>query len=502
METLTQWLDQPGAVGWIVDVVVLPAIAILLIFGARAFLLRFTLRGDKLPGYQKVRRQTTKFIAILASLAAVTVIWRFRLEQMAGRTTESLERREVIVDWMGGTVNALIATVILLFLLLLISRGFRSAVARLDAWKEARTGVKVQGTTLIRPAQVRQFVVLGLKAVRFFLTVALFYVYVPLILSFIPVTRPLAGQVMPVVVGPVRDLGIAVLRYLPRFLSMILILIVVRYFLRLLTFLMEAVGRGAIKIPGFDPEWADQTARLVKIVVILGSLMILYPFMPGAGSEVFKGFSLFVGAMFTLGASSSVSNMISGIILTYTRSFRIGDRIHVGGTTGDVLTRGLFVTRLRTVYNEQVTVPNNVALGGRVVNYTAATTSGGLALTVKAGIGYDVDWRQVHELMKAAARVTEDILEDPEPIVLQSALEEFAVNYELRAWTDDASRMIQTRSILRQNVLDQFNEAGVEIMTPNHNAVRNSVEPAIPESYIAESTPPALRFLGLQGGTP
>jgi small-conductance mechanosensitive channel len=236
-------------------------------------------------------------------------------------------------------------------------------------------------------------------------------------------------------------------------------------------------------------------------VLILGTLMIVYPFLPGAGSEVFRGFSLFVGAMFTLGASSSVSNMISGIILTYTRSFRIGDRIHVGGTTGDVMTRGLFVTRLCTVYNEVVTVPNNVALGGRVVNYTAATTAGGLALSVTAGIGYDVDWRQVHELMKKGARDTEHILEEPEPIVLQTELADFAVSYELRAWTDDASRMVQTRSRLRQNVLDQFNEAGVEIMTPNQNAVRNSVEPAIPESYIADSTPRALRFLGLQGGT-
>ena len=502
METLTQWLDQPGTVGWIVDVVVLPAIAILLVFGVRAFLLRFTLRGDKLPGYQKVRRQTTKIIAILASLAAVTVIWRFRLENMAGRTTVSTERREVLIDWMGGTVNALIATVILLFLLLLISRGFRSAVARLDAWKEARTGVKVQGTTLIRPAQVRQFVVLGLKAVRFVLTVALFYFYVPLILSFIPVTRPLAGQVMPVVVGPVRDLGIAVLRYLPRFVSMILILVVVRYFLRLLTFLMEAVGRGAIKIPGFDAEWADQTARLVKIAVILGSLMILYPFLPGAGSEVFKGFSLFVGAMFTFGASSSVSNMISGIILTYTRSFRIGDRIRVGGTTGDVMARGLFVTRLRTIYNEEVTVPNNVALGGRVVNFSAAMNAGGLALRVGAGIGYDVDWRQVHELMKGAAGATEHIVSDPEPLVLQQSLGDFAVSYELMAWTDEPKLSIRTASALRQNVMDRFNEAGVEIMTPVVNAVRNSEEPAIPASYVEDSTPSALRFLGLQGGMP
>jgi small-conductance mechanosensitive channel len=237
----------------------------------------------------------------------------------------------------------------------------------------------------------------------------------------------------------------------------------------------------------------------MKVVVVMATIMLVYPFLPGAGSEVFKGFSLFVAAMFTLGASSSVSNMISGIILTYTRSFRLGDRIHVGGTTGDVIMRGLFVTRLRTIYNEEVTVPNNVALGGRVVNYTAGVKAGGLALGVTAGIGYDVDWRQVHELMKSAARATDDVLDDPEPIVLQSDLGDFAVAYELMAWTDDASQMARTRSALRQNVLNQFNEAGVEIMTPVVNAVRNSVEPAIPKSYSAEPTPPALRFLGLQG---
>jgi small-conductance mechanosensitive channel len=501
MDTLSQWMNQPGIAGWIVDVIVLPGLAILLIFGVRAFLLRFTLQGEKYEGYQKIRRHTTKFIAILASLAAVTVIWRFRLEHMAGRTTQSTERREVIVDWMGGAVNALIATVVLLILLLLISRGFNAAVRRLDRWKEARTGVKVQGTTLIRPAQVRQSIVLGLKAVRFVLTLALLYAYVPLILSFIPATRPLAGQVMPVVVGPVRDLGIAFLRYLPRLLSMVLIIIVVRYFLRLLTFMMEAVGRGRIRIPGFDPEWADQTTRLAKIVVVLGTMMLLYPFLPGAGSEVFKGFSLFVGALFTLGASSSVSNLISGIILTYTRSFRIDDRIHVGGTTGDVITRGLFVTRLRTIYNEEVTVPNDVALRGRVVNYSAAVRAGGLALRVSAGIGYDVDWRQVHELMKGAAGDTAHVLDEPEPMVLQQSLGDFAVSYELLAWTDEPKLSIRTASALRQAVIDRFNEAGVEIMTPVVNAVRNSVEPAIPESYVAESAPPGLRFLGLQGGT-
>ena len=502
MDTLLQLINDPGPVRWVVDILLLPLIAVLLIFALRWFLLRFAFRGEKFERHQRVRQQTSKIAAILLSLVAVTSIWRNRFADLAGRTEGSLERREVLLDWMEGTVDAVFATVILFLSLIALRRTLRYAVARMDAWKEARKGVQLQGMVLITPLRVRQFAVLGMRVVRFSLTVALIYFYVPLVLSFIPATRPLAGQVMPLVVGPARDVGLSLLGYLPRLVSMVLILIGVRFFLKFLDFIMAAVAKGEISIPGFDPEWAEQTGRLLRIVVIMGTIMLIYPFLPGAGSDVFKGFSLFVGAMFTFGASSSVSNLISGIILTYTRSFRIDDRIEVGGTTGDVLARGLFVTRLRTLYNEEVTVPNNLALGGRVVNYSAASNTEGLVLRVTAGIGYDVDWRQVHELLKGAARATDHVLDAPEPTVLQTSLDDFAVEYQLMAWTDDPKLMVRTRSALRQNVLDQFADAGVEIMTPNVNALRNSVEPAIPEGYVGEPTPAALRFLGHEGSTP
>ncbi len=379
MDALLQWINEPGLIRWAVDIVALPLVAVLL------------------------------------SLTAVTMIWRYRLEDLAGRTQASVEQREVLVDWLGGAVIAMV-----ILLLLGISRAFSYAVARLEAWREARKGVRLQGTVLITPLRVRHLAVLGMRIVRFVLTLALFYFYVPLLLSFIPATRPLAGHVMPVLIEPARDVGLSVVGYLPRLVSVILIIIAVHYFLRFLTFIMEAVGKEEIRIPGFDSEWADQTARPLKIVMILGTIMLIYPFLPGAGSQVFKGFSLFVGAMFTFGASSSVSNVISGVILTYTRSFRIGDRI----------------------------------------------------------------------------------LDEPEPTVLQKSLGEFAVEYELLATTDDPQLMVRTRSVLHQNVLDQFNQAGVEIMTPNVNAVRNSVEPAIPESYVTDTRQPVLHFLGLQGGAP
>ncbi len=281
-------------------------------------------------------------------------------------------------------------------------------------------------------------------------------------------------------------------------MALIIIVIAVRYFLRLINYVMEAAGTGAITIKGFDPEWADQTARLLKVVVILATVMIIYPFLPGAGSEVFRGFSVFAGALFTLGASGSVANVIAGITLTYSRSFKIGDRVEIAGTIGDVISRGLFVTRLRTIYNEEITLPNTVALGRRVVNYSAARDTEGLVLRVSVGIGYDVDWRQVHELMKSAAGATENVLDEPEPTVIQDSLGDFAVRYELLAYTDDPKLTILTQSALRQSVLDRFNEAGVEIMTPDVHAVRNSVEPAIPATHAADSSPAALRLLGLQ----
>ena len=359
MDTLLQLLNEPGPIRLVVDIVLVPLIAVLVIFSLRALSLRFALRGEKLQAYQRVRRQISKFVAIILVLVAVTLIWQVRLADLASRTEGSLENHDVVLDWLGGIANAVIATAILVLSLLALRRAFKYGVARLDAWREAQQGVQLQGTTLITPLRVRQFAVLGMRVVRFVVTIGLFYFYVPLVLSFIPATRPLAGRVMPLVIGPAEDIVLSVLGYLPRLVSVILIIIGVRYFLRLVGFIMAAVGNGEITIPSFDPEWADQTARLLKIVVIMGTIMLIYPFLPGAGSEVFRGFSLFVGALFTLGASSSVSNVIAGVILTYTRSFHIGDRIEIGDTRGDVISRGLFVTRLRTVFNEEVTVPQH-----------------------------------------------------------------------------------------------------------------------------------------------
>jgi small-conductance mechanosensitive channel len=498
MNTLMNWINEPGLIRWIVDLVVLPVLVVGVVYGLKAILVRVgpTPEADQI-GPDFWRRSLT-LLAPVASLIGVASLWQFRFADLANRASLDPGRQLVLVEWTAGIAMALLATIVLALLIKAINRGLYAIVHWLDSKGRQTGGVKVQDTVLVTPYRVRKFLIFALRIVRFALVLVLLYAYVPLVLGYIPATSAFADRIAPMVVAPLQKIGLAILGYIPRLISLILILIGVRFFLRTLGFVMEAVGAGHITIPGFDPEWADQTLRLLRIVVVFGTLMLIYPFLPGAGSELFKGFSLFVGALFTLGASSSVANVISGVILTYTRSFSLGDRVQIGETTGDVIQQGLFVTRMRTIFNEEVTVPNTVALGGRVVNYSAAAQRPeGLGLRVTAGIGYDVDWRQVHELMKGAAADTENIVDDPEPFVIQSSLNDFAVEYILVASTREPKKALRTQSELRQHVLDRFNAAGVEIMTPDVAALRNSVEPAIPREQVPDATPSMFRFLGV-----
>ena len=215
-------------------------------------------------------------------------------------------------------------------------------------------------------------------------------------------------------------------------------------------------------------------------MAVVFTLMIGYPYLPGAESEFFQGFSLFVGALVTLGSTAAIGNMVSGVILTYTRAFRIGDRVRLGDAVGDVLVKSLFVTRLRTIKNEEVTIPNGLVLGGQVVNYSNAANRRELVLTTEVGIGYDVHWRKVEEHLKEAAAQPPGILADPEPFVWPKSLGDFAVVYELHAYTDRADKMGGTFAALRRNTLDVLHRAGVEIMTPEVQALRDASLAAVP----------------------
>ena len=242
------------------------------------------------------------------------------------------------------------------------------------------------------------------------------------------------------------------------------------------------------------------TYKIVRFMVLAFVLVVIWPFLPGTGSEAGKGVSLFLGALFTLGSSSAVANMVAGTVLTYTRAFRIGDRIQLGDTVGDVIEKTLLVTRVRTIKNVEITVPNALVLSGHIINYSAVAKKGGLILHTTVTIGYDAPWRKVHELLVAAARATENVLETPAPFVLQTSLDDFFVSYQLNAYTDQAAVMARTYSDLHQNIQEKFSGGGVEIMSPHYAALRDGNRTAIPTDHLpAGYAPPPFRVARDQG---
>jgi small-conductance mechanosensitive channel len=195
-----------------------------------------------------------------------------------------------------------------------------------------------------------------------------------------------------------------------------------------------------------------------------------------------------------------VAHGVAGTILTYMRAFQVGDFVRIGNDVGEVLEKTLLVTRIRTQKNEIVTIPNGTVLGGVVVNYSAEAKNEGVIFHTTVTIGYAAPWRQVHELLISAALATDDILHDPLPFVLQTALNDFYVAYELNAYTARPSNMLDVYSVLHQNIQDKFNEAGVEINSPHYTALRDGNQTTIPEKYLpGDYKSPAFRIQEVNG---
>jgi small-conductance mechanosensitive channel len=259
-----------------------------------------------------------------------------------------------------------------------------------------------------------------------------------------------------------------------------------RYILRFINILFNEIEMGTLNIDGFHREWAVPTYKLVRILVLAFTLVVLFPYLPGSGSPAFQGVSVFLGILLSFGSSSSIGNIVAGIVLTYMRPFKVGDRVKISDTVGDVVEKTLLVTRLRTIKNVDVTIPNSMILASHIINYSSSALSSGLILNTTVTIGYDSPWNIVHDLLKKAALITTDILQDPSPYILQTSLDDFYVSYELNAFTRHPNRMANIYSELHRNIQDTFNDAGVEIMSPHYTSLRDGNEVTIPSDKRAD----------------
>jgi small-conductance mechanosensitive channel len=387
---------------------------------------------------------------------------------------------------LTGALETLGATAVFVLLLWLLARG-RRWVQRWIAGGQAaaETGAK----KVIRLEWLQAGVISIVGLVRWALAAILAYLYVGFVLTRFPWTRGIAVQLLDLIISPLKVLWEGFVAYLPNLFFLAVLVVIVRYMLRGLRLFFREIGVGRVALPGFYQDWADPTYKIVRVLVIAFAAVVAFPYIPGSSSPAFQGISIFAGILFSLGSTSAVANVVAGVILTYMRGFKVGDIVKIGDTAGRVMDTTLLVTRIKTPKNVEVTIPNATVLSGHVTNFSSQAAEGKLILPTSVTIGYDAPWRQVHAMLRQAAARTPDVLQEPEPFVLQRSLDDFYVTYELNVYTRRPDRMVRIYSDLHKNIQDAFNEYGVQIMSPNYEADREAVTVVPKEKWYAPPAP-------------
>jgi small-conductance mechanosensitive channel len=402
--------------------------------------------------------------AVLRAMHVRDAITRYREE----RTPERLLQSAVV----AGAATAVAALALWLTWI-----GFRRARLGLDQrYRKRLHSLSIQSFEVVRAESIWRALDSTLSGLRWLAIAVIAYALSAFALRQFPWTRGAGERLLDLVVQPVVSMATELLAYVPKLIFLLLLFLAVRYLLKFLKLFFEAVAAGRVPMRSFDAEWAQPTYHIVRILLILLALVIAYPYLPGSGSAAFQGLSIFAGLMLSLGASSAMASLIAGYTVTYRRAFRVGDRITIGDLTGEVCDVRLLVTHLRTAKNEEVVVPNSLVLQSHVVNYSKLAHSYGLILYTTVSIGYETPWRQVEAMLQLAAERTEGILREPAPFVLEKSLGDFAVTYELNAYVDSTKQLPQRYAELHRQVLDVFNEYGVQIMTPAYEG-----DPEVPK---------------------
>lgn len=376
------------------------------------------------------------------------------------------------------------------FILILIGQGllfwgtnwlFRKVKLRIMRLEKTRLkSISIQDYELLDKRKQVQLLVFLASMVRYLFMFLQLLLSVPLVFSVFPPTKNLAYQLLSYIWNPVKGIITGVLSYIPNLFTIFVICLAIKYLVRMFHYLAKEIQEEKLKLSGFYPDWAMPTYHIVRFLLYAFMIAMIYPYLPGANSGVFQGISVFVGLIVSLGSSTVIGNIIAGLVITYMRPFKIGDRIKLNDTTGNVVEKTPLVTRIRTPKNEVVTIPNSFVMSSHTVNFSQSAREYGLILHSEVSIGYDVPWRTVNRLLIEAALNTLGVVDDPRPFVLSTSLSDWYPVYQVNAYIKDADRLSQIYSDLHQNIQDRFNEEGVEIMSPHYMAVRDGNASTIP----------------------
>lgn len=367
----------------------------------------------------------------------------------------------------------------------LIGKGYSKLLLFINSKKDKwLKNLSYKDYTFLTAEQELQVVLFLVKIFRWFVYAVLLYITLPIIFSIFPFSRDWADALFHLIWSPFKGVLIAIWEYLPNLFSILVIYFVMKYVIRFVRYIFHEIEAEKLKLSGFHADWAMPTYSIVKFLLYAFMFVLIFPYLPGSDSNIFKGVSVFIGVLFSLGSSSAIANMVAGLVITYMRPFKIGDRIKIGDVTGDVVEKTLLVTRIRTIKNEVITIPNSSVLNGNTTNYSSEAIEKGLIIHTTVTIGYDVPWKDMHQALIDAALRTNLILDEPKPFVLQTSLEDFYVSYQINAYTREAGKQALIYSNLHQNIQDVCNERGIEILSPHYRAARDGNMTTIPADYL------------------
>lgn len=390
---------------------------------------------------------------------------------------------------LRGVALSALALVVLAMLLIAVGRMRTRLEARLQSAFEKRILQRTARTfdwTGSAVHLVHQVVQIG--AVCLALTFA--YLYLIFVLMQFPASQPMAGRLSAFLWALVDRFGIGVAAAIPGVMTVIVIFLLTRALQSLINNVFDAVQSGRLTIPGMHPETAGATRRVVSVVVWGLAITFAYPYMPGAQSDVFKGLSVLLGLMVTLGSSGIVNQLMSGMVVIYSRALKKGDLVSIGDATGVVVSVDALSVKIVNLAQESMTIPNAVVVASTVRNFSTQGRAAAISTTLT--IGYDTPWRQVHAMLIEAAGHTPQVAAQPAPYVLQRALSDFYVEYELFATLRDPSTRFAAISALHENIQDVFSRYGVQIMSPHFEEQPHSPVTVSPEHwYPAPARAPA-----------
>ena len=371
------------------------------------------------------------------------------------------------------------------FLYKLTCWGFAKIEKRILGLKDTTLkAIKIQSYEILDTEKQVALLLVVNRIAKYAVILLQLLISLPIIFSIFPSTKGFALQLLGYFLVPIKKIIFGIIGYIPNFISIFVIWYVTKSLVRLARYVALEIENGNLKLKNFFPEWAMPTFNIVRFLLYTFMIAMIYNYLPGSDSGVFQGISVFVGLIISLGSSTLIANLMAGLVITFMRPFRVGDRIKLNDTMGDIIEKTPLVTRVKTPKNEIVTVPNSFVMSSMTTNYSSSAQEYGLIIHSDVTFGYEVPWQQVHQTLIQAALLTPYIEAEPRPFVLQTKLDDWYVVYQINAYTRNPEKMALIYSELHQNIQDLFNEAGIEIMSPHFMGVRQADQVFMPDEYL------------------